>query len=193
MMRRNGLNDVDLPEIWLRDEDDVFLEKETMYDIWAQEVPDYLDRGPFVPDQVLDAVVTIGTREGWCRSEDVEIDWHCHASDVYNLIRGANPQPGAWTRFADRKLQIYDCRAHIHEYPLFECNYIYSAEEMRARAGYFPIPGQVASVSAESFCVWAAGDDTIEVLQVRPEGGARMNAGEFAASVGLKADDSCLG
>ena len=189
-MRKSGLSHMDLPEICWGDEDEVFLEKETMYDIWAQEVPDYLDRGPFVPDQVLGAVVTIGTREDWCRSEDVEINWHRHAGDVYNLIRGANPRPGAWTRFAGKKLQIYDCRAHIHDAPLFEGNYIYSAEEMRVRAGYYPIPGQVASVNAESFCVWATGDDTIEVLQVRPEGGARMNAGEFAASVGLKADDS---
>ena len=191
MMRKSDQDHVDLSKnCWGGLEDDVFLEKEAVHDAWAQEIPDWLSRGPFPPDQVLDTVVTIGTCEGRCRSEDVEIDWRRHASDVYNLIRGANPQPGAWTRFAGKKLQIYDCRADIRDEPMFECNYIFSAEEMRARAGYFPIPGQVASVNAESFSVWAAGDDTIEILRVQPEGGTSMGAGEFAASVGLKANDS---
>ena len=48
------------------------------------------------------------TYEGWCRKADVEIDWSRPAPEVYNLIRGANPQPGAWTRWAGATLQIFD-------------------------------------------------------------------------------------
>ncbi|HEY1385117.1 MAG TPA: methionyl-tRNA formyltransferase, partial [Dongiaceae bacterium] len=37
------------------------------------------------------------TYESWCGKKDAEIDWSRPASAVYNLIRGCNPQPGAWT------------------------------------------------------------------------------------------------
>ncbi|MDE0727379.1 MAG: methionyl-tRNA formyltransferase, partial [Alphaproteobacteria bacterium] len=37
------------------------------------------------------------TYESWCRADDVAIDWTQPAAVVHNLIRGADPQPGAWT------------------------------------------------------------------------------------------------
>ena len=39
------------------------------------------------------------TYESWCRKDDAEVDWSKPVQDVYNLIRGTNPQPGAWTTF----------------------------------------------------------------------------------------------
>jgi methionyl-tRNA formyltransferase len=43
------------------------------------------------------------TYESWCRKKDVQIDWGRPVADVYNMIRGANPQPGAWTRCGARR------------------------------------------------------------------------------------------
>ncbi|MCY4099922.1 MAG: methionyl-tRNA formyltransferase, partial [Rhodobacteraceae bacterium] len=37
------------------------------------------------------------TYESWCTKKDAEIDWNESVQIVYNLIRGTNPQPGAWT------------------------------------------------------------------------------------------------
>ena len=37
------------------------------------------------------------TYESWCRKADARIDWNKPVSEVYNLIRGTDPQPGAWT------------------------------------------------------------------------------------------------
>ena len=37
------------------------------------------------------------TYEGWCRAADVSIDWSSPASEIYNLIRGSDPSPGATT------------------------------------------------------------------------------------------------
>ena len=51
-----------------------------------------------------------GSYEGWCRAEQAEIDWSRPAGDVYNLIRGCNPQPGAWTRCNGERLQLFDSR-----------------------------------------------------------------------------------
>src|SRR5262244_1152228 len=36
------------------------------------------------------------TYEGWVRDAECRIDWSLHIDTIYNLIRGCNPQPGAW-------------------------------------------------------------------------------------------------
>ena len=60
------------------------------------------------PKQVQDP--DAGSYEGWCRKEDVQIDWSKPTDEVYNLIRGANPQPGAWTTCNGKELKIFDSR-----------------------------------------------------------------------------------
>src|SRR4051795_10822306 len=48
------------------------------------------------------------TYESWCRKADAEIDWSKPAGDVYNLIRGTNPRPGAWTTIAGEEVEVLD-------------------------------------------------------------------------------------
>ena len=48
------------------------------------------------------------TYEGLCREEQALIDWAKPISEVYNLIRGTDPQPGATTFVRGSKLKIYD-------------------------------------------------------------------------------------
>ena len=182
MRRNHGHLELTAPESASGHE--VFLDRETVYEAWDMACPE----GSSPPDEVLDAIVTIGTYEGWCRAQDAEIDWLQPERDVYNLIRGANPQPGAWTRSGGKKLQIYDSRPSGREDPLFTDDDTWSAEEKRDKAGYRP--GCIHSVHDESFTIWTGEDGWIEVLRVRPEGGAKMGAGEFAAAAGLKAGDS---
>src|SRR3546814_17755268 len=50
------------------------------------------------------------TYESWCRQADAQIDWSKPVDEVYNLIRGTNPQPGACTPFTANELQIFDTR-----------------------------------------------------------------------------------
>ena len=40
---------------------------------------------------------SLASYEGWCRSGEARIDWAKPVDQVYNLIRGCNPAPGAWT------------------------------------------------------------------------------------------------
>ena len=42
--------------------------------------------------------------EGWCREAEARINWHNHVDMVYNLIRGCNPAPAAWTLLNGKKL-----------------------------------------------------------------------------------------
>ncbi|MEE9250747.1 MAG: methionyl-tRNA formyltransferase [Alphaproteobacteria bacterium] len=101
--------------------------------------------------------------QSWCKRAHAEIDWGRPVDQVYNLIRGTNPQPGAWTSFQGKTLQIYD-----------------SAKT----AGGTGAPGEVTEVSADGFKVAATGG-TILVKRVRPQGGAKMGAAEFATGAGL--------
>ena len=108
---------------------------------------------------------TQATYEGWCKAENVQIDWHKPLQEIWNLIRGADPQPGAWTTHDGASVQIYDAK----KYP-------------GTTTGR---PGEIMAVSEASFTVAAEGGQ-IEVLRVRAAGGQKISAAAFATSVGLR-------
>ena len=122
----------------------------------------------------------LGSYEGWCRAADAEIDWTRPAGEVHDLIRGANPQPGAWTRHGGKRLQIFDSRRADGGGG--------GSSGGSGDGGGAAAPGEVAGVDGEGFVVAAAGG-AVRVQRVRPEGGAKMAAGEFASGAGLKAGD----
>ena len=114
---------------------------------------------------ISDSTQTVGTYESWCRAEQAEIDWRKPAQDVYNLIRGCNPQPGAWTLHGGEKLQLFDSR-------------------LLADAPADGDVGEVVALSNDGFVV-RAGTGGVAISRVRPTGSAKMAASEFAAKVGL--------
>jgi methionyl-tRNA formyltransferase len=107
--------------------------------------------------------------EGWLRDESAQIHWGLHVDVLYNLIRACNPAPGAWTTLAGRKVRFYDCR----KLPTPTFGAVTGA------------PGTIAAVTQSSI-VFNANGGRIEVLRVRPEGGAKMSAAEFAAHAELR-------
>src|SRR5512140_2937807 len=46
--------------------------------------------------------------EGWCRAAEARISWNDHVDHIYDLMRGCNPAPGAWTTINGKKLQLFD-------------------------------------------------------------------------------------
>ena len=106
----------------------------------------------------------LGTYEGWCRAGQAAIDWSDTAADVHNLIRGCDPQPGAWTTHRQRKLQLFDSR--LAQQP---------AAEARGAGG------KVVACDSDAFQVETGDGGVIAVGRVRAEGGGKMSAGEFAA------------
>ena len=42
-------------------------------------------------------------------TETCKIDWSAGVQDVYNLIRGLNPYPAAFTTLHDKKVKLFDC------------------------------------------------------------------------------------
>jgi methionyl-tRNA formyltransferase len=106
--------------------------------------------------------------EGWCRAGECHINWANHVDFVYNLIRGTNPAPGAWTTLNGKKVQIFDSRKHL----------------FRRYADVVGKIGEVAEVSDSSFKVTAQGG-FIEVLRARGEDGKKLSGGDFARANGL--------
>jgi methionyl-tRNA formyltransferase len=102
-----------------------------------------------------------GSYEGWCRKADVEIDWNKPTDEVYNLIRGANPQPGAWTTFNGAEIRIFDSR-----------------KDERSGAA-----ATVLAVDDDGVVV-ATADGAIRVMKVRAEAG-KVGAAEYAGAAGL--------
>ena len=44
-----------------------------------------------------------------CTKKHAKIDWNKPVAQVYNLIRGTNPAPGAWTTLNGVEVGIFDC------------------------------------------------------------------------------------
>lgn len=107
-----------------------------------------------------------GSYESWFKKALVEVDWTKPVGEVYNMIRAANPAPGAWTTRNGSQVQMYDS----------------------ARAEGRGIAGEVVSVTDEGVTVQAEGG-RILVKRVRPEGGGKQPAFEWANAIGLKSGD----
>jgi methionyl-tRNA formyltransferase len=99
-----------------------------------------------------------------CRDEHAKIDWSKPAQQVYNLIRGCDPQPGAHTTWQGKMVRIFDARLQLGNAPA--------------------APGEVTPIDAEGIGVALCGG-TLIVKKLRGEGG-KIAATEFATQRDLK-------
>ena len=105
------------------------------------------------------------TYESWCGKKDAQIDWSKPVSQVYNLIRGCDPQPGAWTTHKGATIQIFDS----------------------ARSEGRGAPGEILEVTPDGVRV-AADGGAITLKRMR-SGKQKVTAAEWAAEAGLRAGD----
>ncbi len=108
--------------------------------------------------------------EGWCRGPAARINWHNPVDQVYNLIRGCDPAPGAWTIWRGKPLQLFEARIH----------------PVRRFADVAGEPGALAAVGERSICVNAQGGQ-IECAKVKYGDGGKLSAAQFAADEGISA------
>jgi methionyl-tRNA formyltransferase len=106
---------------------------------------------------------SLATYERRCTKKHACIDWHKPVGQVYDLIRGTNSAPGAWTTFGGATLDIYDSR----------------------RVPGDGVSGRVIEISEDGVTVQCIGG-RIQVRRVKPEGGTKISAADWAASVGLE-------
>jgi methionyl-tRNA formyltransferase len=120
-------------------------------------------RAPRIPQDESQA-----TYERPCREKDAVIDWAQPIVKVYNLIRGTNPQPGATTSLRGRKLKIFECELIMQNVSA--------------------APGEIMESSDKGIAVAGQGGWLL-IKRVQPQGQPKVNASEYALSVGLKAGE----
>lgn len=99
-----------------------------------------------------------------CKDEHGKIDWSKPAQEVYNLIRGCDPQPGANASWQNKLVRLFDARLQMGD--------------SAATAG------QVLTVGAEEITI-ALNGGTLTVKKARGDG-AKVSAAEWAKQVNLK-------
>lgn len=113
-----------------------------------------------VPDEAQ------ATYERRCTKRHAKIDWNKPVKQVYDLIRGTNPAPGAWTTHGGMTVDVFDCE----------------------RVAGDGISSRVRDVSERGIEVQCVGG-RILVKRVRPKGGDKISASEWAQLAGLKVGD----
>ena len=108
------------------------------------------------------------TYEGWVREAESRINWASHVDFVYDLIRGCNPAPGAWTTFGEQKLYLFDAKKVMA--PTFG--------SVRGKK-----LGEVVSASPEGIRIHAQGG-FVEVSRLRLGDGAKVKSSEIDLPVG---------
>jgi methionyl-tRNA formyltransferase len=130
-----------------------------------QEAADLVMKGGAV-ERIQDE--SLASYEGWCRDDEARINWHNHLDLIYNLIRGCDPAPAAWTTFKGKKLQLHAVLKH----------------PARTFAGVKGAIGAVTAIGEASLFVTAQGGQ-IEVSKLRYDGGKKLPAPQLCAEVGL--------
>ncbi len=97
------------------------------------------------------------------------INWANHVDFVYDLIRGCNPAPGAWTTLNGVKLQVFDARKHT----------VRTFGTVKGKIG------EVVEVGEKGFTVTVQGG-RIEVFKAKLADGKKIPAAELAASAGIQ-------
>ena len=102
-----------------------------------------------------------------CGDAHAKIDWSKPAEQVYNLIRGCDPQPGAHTSYNGKLVRLFDAR-------------------MQSGKNAAPA-GQIIEIGAEAIMV-ALDGGTLVVKRMRGAG-AKISGAEFAKEVNVKVGD----
>jgi methionyl-tRNA formyltransferase len=106
--------------------------------------------------------------EGIIREAETQIHWATHVDHTFNLIRGCNPAPGAWTTHDGKKLFLFESAKRIAR----------TFSEVKGKK-----IGQVAAQSGASLVIHGQGG-FIEVHRVRWDGGKKIAAVEAGLEVG---------
>ena len=106
--------------------------------------------------------------EGWFGVDTAQIHWATHITQIYNLIRACNPAPGAWTKFGEHKVQIYDCHKHV----------VATFGAVKGKLG------EVTQITSNSFFVSCHGGQ-IEVLKAKGAAG-KVSGAELAKELNLE-------
>jgi len=109
---------------------------------------------------------SLATYEPPCDDKVASINWTKPAQEVYNLIRGCDSQPGAYSTFKGGKARFYKAK-------------LLSSEVEKP-------PGEVIDINKGEVII-ALNGGVLRIGKMKSESGEKMNADEFAEQANLKA------
>jgi len=112
------------------------------------------------------------TYEPPCDDRVAGIDWNKPGREVYNLIRGCDPQPGAYAFWQKEKIRFYAARLCAEE----------TAEKQ----------GTIVQIDAQAVHIAVKGGK-LAIGKVRSESTGKVPAVNYASKTGLKVNDRLAG
>lgn len=119
-------------------------------------------RAARIPQDEKDA-----TYEPPCNDKVARIDWSRSAADLYNFIRGCDPQPGAFTTWRGEKVRLLESR-------------------LLARPSSPAAPGVIVAMDGDGLVIEAAGG-ALRVARIRTAAGRKLAAAGWARDQGIEA------
>ncbi len=113
------------------------------------------------------------TYEPPCNDLVAGIDWDKSGLEIYNLIRGCDPQPGAYAGFRGEKVRFYGAG-------------------FKSNQGTAAAAGTVIGIEEKGILVAVPGGELL-VTRVRPASAGKMEAVEWAASAKVEPGDRFTG
>jgi methionyl-tRNA formyltransferase len=108
------------------------------------------------------------TYEGWFRANETRVNWHNHATRVHDLIRAADPAPGAWTTLNGKKLQLFGSRTHL----------------VRTFGAVKGKVGEITEITDTGMRVTCQGGQ-VEIAKVKGEETKKISPAEWAKGAGV--------
>ena len=108
------------------------------------------------------------TYEGLCTEKNTVINWSQPVSCIYNLIRGANPQPGATTDYQGKRFKVFDAELLMGN----KCS----------------SPGKIIDINKQGFTV-AAICGAILIKKIQVIGSPKIASVDFVEQSQLKVGD----
>ena len=110
------------------------------------------------------------TYEPPCDDRFASVDFEKSVREIHNLIRGCDPQPGAYTTLKSRKVRLYETRMDL------------ATVERQ--------PGEIISIDDRGIQIAAKGG-LIRIGKLRVDKGEKIGPIEFSQAVDLKSGDRC--
>jgi len=105
------------------------------------------------------------TRAPKLKKEEAHIDWQLSAQEIFNKIRAFKPFPGTCTWYNGKRLSIEWAKP--------------------VQVFHNKKPGEVFNISKKGFSI-ACGIDALDILEVKPAGKKKMDAGSYIRGAQLK-------
>ena len=108
------------------------------------------------------------TYEGWFRANESKVNFHNQVSRVHDLIRAADPAPGAWTTLNGKKVQLFGSRKHL----------------VRTFGAVKGKVGEITEITEAGMRITCQGGQ-VEIAKVKGEETKKLSPAEWAKAAGV--------